>query len=282
MLKQLAFEVTGAYQFTETFTIHSNEPFIHADAGRIAGAWHLKFEDGTSGSCHINGATANRVTPSGASLFGTMQIDMFEVTGDATRTDMLYLAYESSSFEINGPNVDIVVEGEFIGGKGQYTQARGSLRVRSVNGYIEEGSGILFLDQSTTETKPTALSNAEAEAAVMAYFQATQSGDAKQWAERFAEGAVLEDPVGEPVLRGREAILRRGEQFIEAFEQVGLYPEFIQVCGNRASAKWIGRGRMKNGQRVEFEGVNVWEFAPDGRIQKLMGYWDPSQMREVK
>ncbi len=282
MPKTTAFKVTGAYQFTETFTIHSEKPIIHAEAGRIAGAWRFEFEDGTSGSCHVNGATTNRVTSDGAALFGTMRIDMFEVTGDASRTDMLYLAYESTSFNVEGPNVDIVVQGEFIGGTGRYKEASGNLRVRSVNGYIGEGSGTLTLGEDDAKTEAREMSAADAELAVATYFEARQSMSVEQWVSRFAEGAEVEDPIGSPILCTREALLAQGEQFMEAFNEVGLYPDFVQVSGNRASAKWTGRGTTKDGRRVEFEGVNVWEFAPDGRIKKLIGYWDPSKMRETE
>lgn len=282
----LSFTVTGAYQFTETFTVHSDKPFVHADAGRIAGAWRFEFEDGTSGSCHVNGATANRITPNDASLFGTMRIDMFEVTGDASRTDALYLAYESTSFQVDGPNVDIVVEGEFVGGAGRYEGATGRLRVRSVNGYIGEGTGMLSFGEDTGANaaldQTEEMSAADAEAAVAAYFEATQSGSVERWVSRFADGAEVEDPVGGPTLRTGEEIQAQGEQFMDAFEEVGLYPDFVQVSGNRASAKWTGRGTTKEGQRVEFEGVNVWEFSPDGRVQKLTGYWNPSDMREAE
>lgn len=278
----LSFTVTGAYQFTEAFTVHADDPLVHADAGRIAGAWRFEFDDGTSGSCHVNGATANRITPSGAALFGTMKLDMFEVTGDATRADALYLAYESTSFYVDGPTVDIVVEGQFVGGAGRYAGATGSVRVRSVNGHIGEGNGTLILGAAPEVESVRTMSVDDAEAAVAAYFEATQSGDASVWAARFAEGAVVEDPVGQPVLRTREAIQAQGEAFMEAFKEVGLYPDFVQVSGNRASAKWTGRGTTTDGRRVEFGGVNVWTFAPDGRVATLVGYWDPSEMREIE
>lgn len=277
----LAFTLTGAYQLTETFTIHSNDPLVHADAGRIAGAWHLTFEDGTSGSCHVHGAATNRITALQASLFGTMQLDMFEVTGDRSRTDYLYLAFESSDFEIDNPTIDITVEGHFVGGTGRYIGASGTLRFRSVNGYIAEGSGAIVLDDGVSAIDFAETTEAETRAAVATYFEATQSGDAARWADRFTEDAVVEDPVGQSILKNRADILNQGKQFIESFEEVGLYPAFVQVAGTRAAAKWNGRGITKDGRRVEFEGINVWEFTPDGRVQKLKGYWNPANMREV-
>lgn len=122
---------------------------------------------------------------------------------------------------------------------------------------------------------------AETEAAVAAYFKATQSMSVDQWVARFAEDAEVEDPIGGSILKTREAIRAQGEQFMGGFNEVGLYPDFVQVSGNRASAKWTGRGTTKDNRQMEFEGINVWEFAPDGRVRKLIGYWNPSDMREV-
>lgn len=121
----------------------------------------------------------------------------------------------------------------------------------------------------------------DTEAAVAAYFEATQSMSVEQWVSRFAEDAEVEDPIGAPILTSKESIQAQGEQFIGGFKEVGLYPDFVQVSGSRASAKWTGRGVTKDGRQVRFEGINVWEFAQDGCVKKLIGYWNPSDMREV-
>ncbi|MEO1635843.1 MAG: nuclear transport factor 2 family protein [Cyanobacteria bacterium J06631_9] len=119
-------------------------------------------------------------------------------------------------------------------------------------------------------------------AAVDAYFKATQSMSVDQWVSRFADGAEVEDPIGDPVLKTRAAIEAQGEKFMSSFKEVGLYPDFVHVIGNRASAKWTGRGITNEGQRVEFDGINFWEFAENEQVKKLVGYWSPSNMREVK
>ncbi|MEL6162050.1 MAG: nuclear transport factor 2 family protein [Cyanobacteria bacterium J06627_32] len=69
---------------------------------------------------------------------------------------------------------------------------------------------------------------------------------------------------------------------MSSFKEIGLYPDFVHTIGNRASAKWTGRGITNEGQRVEFDGINFWEFAENGQVKKLVGYWSPSNMREVK
>ena len=63
-----------------------------------------------------------------------------------------------------------------------------------------------------------------------------------------------------------------------AFESAGLYPDWIFVKGLRATAKWTGRAITKEGKEATFEGINVYEWYPNGTIKSLTGYWDPEQM----
>jgi hypothetical protein len=65
---------------------------------------------------------------------------MSEFENSAPGTDALYLAYEGVEFQQEGLNqLSIAVEGRFVGGRGRYQGATGSLKVVSVNGFIENG-----------------------------------------------------------------------------------------------------------------------------------------------
>lgn len=141
----MQFDITGGYQFADSFIITNDDPFIYAQAGRLTGAWQWRFEDGTVGTTHVNGATTNRITPEGATLLGTMKINMFEIDGSPPDTDVLFLAYESSAFQVQGSKITITVNGRFVGGKGKYAKAAGDLEVTSVNGFIGQGKGVLQL-----------------------------------------------------------------------------------------------------------------------------------------
>ncbi len=143
--KELKFQLKGGYQFADSFKIVSDSPFVYAQAGQLTGSFLWEFEDGTTGATHINGATANRITTEGPELFGMMKINMFEMEGSPAESDLLFLSYEAESFKIDGTKVTIVVKGRFVGGSGKYKDASGELRVVSVNGYINEGNGIIKL-----------------------------------------------------------------------------------------------------------------------------------------
>jgi steroid Delta-isomerase len=114
------------------------------------------------------------------------------------------------------------------------------------------------------------------------YFEATQSNNASTWASCFATDATVDDPVGSPPIQGTDAILERGKEFMANFETVGLYPEYVSVDNLRAAAKWNGQGVMKDGRFVKFEGINFFQFNETGKIVKLVGFWNPADMVEVR
>ena len=108
-----------------------------------------------------------------------------------------------------------------------------------------------------------------AQKSVAQYFEATRSKDAQKWANRFTENAVVEDPVGTKPLNGSAEVLEMGKTFLSGFETVGLHEEFVHVVGNEAAARWTGKGVTKEGQRVRFEGINIFEFNDEGKIVNL-------------
>lgn len=113
------------------------------------------------------------------------------------------------------------------------------------------------------------------------YFRATQSNDAATWAACFALDATVDDPVGSPPIKGTDAILERGKEFMANFKTVGLYPKYVSVDNFRAAAKWIGRGVTKDDQSVKFEGINFFKFDEKGKIANLVGFWNPADMVEA-
>ena len=112
---------------------------------------------------------------------------------------------------------------------------------------------------------------AQVESWVRRYFKATRSGNARVWFSAFAENAVVEDPVGNSPLTTGRAILAHVDDFIGAFETIGLYENFIHVNSNEAVAKWTGHGTTTHGQEVTFEGVDLFEFDSLGKIVRLCG-----------
>jgi len=48
--------------------------------------------------------------------------------------------------------------------------------------------------------------------------------------------------------------------------------------GNGAAVRWSGRGLSRQGRKVHFEGIDVFEVNEAGKIQTLHAYWNPAEM----
>lgn len=114
--------------------------------------------------------------------------------------------------------------------------------------------------------------------AVKAYFAALRAMDQQTWVNTFAEDAVTYDPVGAAPTRGHQRLGEFFQTITAAFKEVGLTEDEIFIAGNSAAVKWSGRGISKQGRKVHFEGIDVFEVNEAGKIQTLHAYWNPAEM----
>jgi len=114
--------------------------------------------------------------------------------------------------------------------------------------------------------------------AVKAYFAAIRAMDQQAWVNTFAEAAVSYDPVGAPPTQGHQKLGEFFQTITAAFKEVGLTEDDVFVAGNAAAVRWSGRGISKQGRKVHFEGIDVFEVNEAGKIQTLHAYWNPAEM----
>lgn len=114
--------------------------------------------------------------------------------------------------------------------------------------------------------------------AVKAYFAALRAMDQKAWVETFAADAITYDPVGAPPTKGHEKLAEFFETITAAFKEVGLTEDEVFIAGNGAAVKWTGRGISKQGRKVKFEGIDVFDINEAGKIQTIHAYWNPAEM----
>jgi steroid delta-isomerase len=113
---------------------------------------------------------------------------------------------------------------------------------------------------------------------VRAYFDALRAMDQESWVNTFAEDAISYNPVGAPPTQGHERLGEFFQTITAGFKEVALTPDDFFVAGNSAAVKWTGRGVSKQGRRVHFEGIDVFEVNEAGKIQTLRAYWNPAEM----
>ena len=114
--------------------------------------------------------------------------------------------------------------------------------------------------------------------AIKAYFAAIRAMDIPAIVNTFAEDAVSHDPVGAQPIEGHQKITEFFQSITAAFKEVGLTEDQVFVAGNGAAVKWTGSGISKQGKRVRFEGIDVFEVNEAGKIRRLYAYWNPAEM----
>ncbi len=112
--------------------------------------------------------------------------------------------------------------------------------------------------------------------AVAAYFEAldAEPDNGPGFVELFSEDARFEDPIGGPVMQGREGIAKFHKGLTRAWSRLHLEPTVVHVRGNRAAVSWKAEGHSATGKDIRFEGINVVHVDEAGRISALEGYWD--------
>ena len=113
---------------------------------------------------------------------------------------------------------------------------------------------------------------------VKEYFVAIREMNQNAWVNTFTEDAISHDPVGTPAIEGHQKLGEFFQSITAAFKEVNLTEDHVFVAGNQAAVKWTGIGTSKQGNKVRFEGIDVFTINEAGKIQTLEAYWNPAEM----
>ena len=111
------------------------------------------------------------------------------------------------------------------------------------------------------------------------YWKAFTAGDRDAWVALFTDDATVEDPVGSPVHRGKEAIgafFDSANSLAESIELRSL--DVTAVCGDQAAFAMEIRPNI-GGTMFVLEAIDVMTFADDGRITSQRAFWQQEKMR---
>jgi uncharacterized protein (TIGR02246 family) len=114
--------------------------------------------------------------------------------------------------------------------------------------------------------------------ALGAYFDGINGEDYESVAALFATDGELIAPGTEP---------RRGREAIAAYFAAALtpYPEHLDDptrfihAGDTVTVEIHFTGRIATGASLEFDAVDVFDFGPDGLIQRLSSWYDSHAVR---
>jgi len=112
------------------------------------------------------------------------------------------------------------------------------------------------------------------EAVIEDVFAGLAAFDVQRVVNHFAADAVVEDPVGTPPIQGTQALAAYLGTFPSLFNQIKLYSLDIKVCGQEAAVAWRLRFETKTGNVFFLEGIGVFKFNQEGKIQSEREFFD--------
>lgn len=110
---------------------------------------------------------------------------------------------------------------------------------------------------------------------VNSYLQSVATGTADDVLALYADGAVVEDPVGSDPHRGKEAI-RGFYAIIEPLEQEAELLT-LRIAGNSAAFQFSLVTKAGD-QKFTLAPIDVMEFDEDGKITSMKAFWGPDDM----
>ena len=111
------------------------------------------------------------------------------------------------------------------------------------------------------------------------YWKAFSAGDRDAWVALFTDNATVEDPVGTPVHRGKDAIggfFESAHSLADSIELRSL--DITAIVGNEAAFAMEIRPNI-GGTMFVMEAIDVMTFADDGRITSQRAFWQQEKMR---
>ena len=132
-----------------------------------------------------------------------------------------------------------------------------------------------FAPSARAAVSPMApLTPEQIEAAVEEYFESVGAFDVQRYVNTFAPDGVLEDPVGTPPLQGTPAITGFITNIIAPFSEIKHRIQEITVCGHEAAVNWKLHLTTTTGKKITIDGMGVFNFNQDGKLQSVREFWD--------
>jgi len=116
------------------------------------------------------------------------------------------------------------------------------------------------------------------ETTIRVYAASWAARDREAWLRTFATDATQEDPVGDPVRRGRREIGEFWDRAMARYQSIEILPRHICVIGHEAAMVWTINGVTEEGA-VSFDGVDVFQFDDTGLICSVRAFWDRGSLQ---
>jgi steroid Delta-isomerase len=110
------------------------------------------------------------------------------------------------------------------------------------------------------------------------YVELVSAGKADDVALLYAEDASVEDPIGTPLHRGRDAIRSFYAAAAGAVRLELTGP--VRVAGSEAAAPMLATISGADGSKTCIDIIDVMKFGEDGKITQMRAFWSPDAIRK--
>ena len=114
------------------------------------------------------------------------------------------------------------------------------------------------------------------EAAVHAYVAAFEAGSADQVAALYAQDATVEDPIGSPIHKGREAIRAFYAQSMKTGAKLKLEGP-VRVAGDYAVFPFSVNLNYDGGHK-RIDVIDTFRFNDANEVIEMRAFWGPTNM----
>lgn len=115
--------------------------------------------------------------------------------------------------------------------------------------------------------------------AVERYVEAFDKGDAAMASGLYSDDATVEDPIGTPIHRGRDAIHAFYAMSMQAGAKLRLDGP-VRTGGDYAAFAFTVL--VDFGGPKEIEVIDTFKFDAEGKVTEMRAYWSPANMRAVE
>lgn len=115
-------------------------------------------------------------------------------------------------------------------------------------------------------------------AVLQAYIDGFNRSDAQAIVDLYADEATVEDPVGKPQMRGKEAIARFYKNSIKTGAKLSLAAPIRASQGQEAAMAFDVQLNMPQG-RALIRVIDVMRFDSEGKIASMRAFWGLSDMQ---
>lgn len=120
--------------------------------------------------------------------------------------------------------------------------------------------------------------SAEMQAAMRRYVELLNAGDLEGVLALYADDATVEDPVGNPPQRGKEAIRAFYTQAIASNAQLKITAPQRGSSGNAAAMALDVEVTMPGGPKMIIGVIEIMRFDEAGKVEAMQAYWGPEDM----